>query len=561
MPARPLPIQLTQPDGTNITLQVVGDEHYHCFDDRGFTVVLSAGNYSYATLDLQGRLAPSEYLVGHSDPLAIGLTPGLRPSPYFLQALRSAWTEVSESKGPRHGVRLSRESRRESVKNLVVLCRFKDHTLQEHTRPSQDFEVLWNRAGGDPILAPAGSVNDWMLANSFGQMELNSTVTTWLTLPHNESYYTQGLDGFGAFPTNVQGMVRDALDAADLLVNFGDFDDDDDGYVDCISIIHSGYGAESGGGGGYWVWSHQWVLNGLEGGEWTSRSSNSNGEPVKVFAYHSEAALRGVEGTEISSIGLLVHETMHFFGLEDLYDTSGGGEGIGSYGVMANSWGFDGEGDFPGYLSAWSKIQLGWITPTVISSPGQYCLNQAETHPEVYRIDRGFPPGEYLLVENRQPCGFDSRLPQGGLCIWHVDEAKGDNQDQGYPGQAGWPQNGNHYRVALLQADGYHDLEKGRNRGDAGDVYHAGGKDRISLSTSPSTNSYQNGQSNITYSMIGRISSASHEMTFTYVIEDEDCHDSYARCTYYAHIMNKCEGDPRWMMENCPKVCGLCSGL
>ena len=70
--------------------------------------------------------------------------------------------------------------------------------------------------------------------------------------------------------------------------------------------------------------------------------------------------------------------------------------------------------------------------------------------------------------------------------------------------------------MALLQADGAYDLERGVNRGDAGDVYHANGASALHRLTVPSTASYQHGQMNPTQNRISAISSSGPTMTFTY---------------------------------------------
>ncbi len=139
---------------------------------------------------------------------------------------------------------------------------------------------------------------------------------------------------------------------------------------------------------------------------------------------------------------------------------------------MSDSWGVDGSQRYPPMLSSWSKIELGWVTPTVLIAKGDYELRQSWQYPEVHKIELNSPE-EYLLIENRQPGSYDSLLPIGGLAIWKVDESMFyySNSLEGYPGQPGWPGNGKHYFVALLQADGRYDLEKGHNRGDYSDLF------------------------------------------------------------------------------------------
>ena len=337
------------------------------------------------------------------------------------------------------------------VKNLVILCEFKDHKASpdSYTRPQADYDTFFNSVVPAVPQAPSGSVRDYFLQNSYGAMTLDSSVVAWVTLPQNEVYYSDGEGGMGAWPNNSQRMIRDALDLVDLTVDFGDFDTDNDGYVDAIDFIHSGYDAAWTGDEDH-IWSHLTRLNRPNGvnREWTSADENEDEENVKVDLYHTEAALRGASGNAICPIVTTLHETGHYFGLPDLYDTDKSSKGIGSWGLMGGKPFYTDEsdiGDNPSHLCAWSKIQFGWITPAVAAASGSYTLRQAETHPDVLKISSGYPENEYLLIENRQPAGFESKIPQGGLAVWHIDDTKGTidgndvNDDEGYPGQEGWP--------------------------------------------------------------------------------------------------------------------------
>lgn len=69
---------------------------------------------------------------------------------------------------------------------------------------------------------------------------------------------------------------------------------------------------------------------------------------------------------ENGGLGVFAHEYGHDLGLPDLYDTTYSGENsVGFWSLMsAGSWlgtGKDSIGDMPGDMTAWDKLQLGWL--------------------------------------------------------------------------------------------------------------------------------------------------------------------------------------------------------
>jgi hypothetical protein len=158
-----------------------------------------------------------------------------------------------------------------------------------------------------------------------------------------------------------------------------------------------------------------------------------------------------------------------------------------------------------------------------ITESGTYSLEQSYSSNKVYVIRKGFPEGEYLIVENRQEEGYDHGLSQPGLAIYHIDEYASDVSS--YPGHYKFPKD--HYRVSLLQGDGEYDLERMAEEGDSGDLFHHGrfpgiGPDGVFLqdgSTSaaykyPNTNSYQGGEEKPSGVVIADISVPDTVMTF-----------------------------------------------
>lgn len=158
----------------------------------------------------------------------------------------------------------------------------------------------------------------------------------------------------------------------------------------------------------------------------------------------------------------------------------------------------------------------------ITDDTGTYELEQSHTSNKVYVIRRGYPDGEYLIVENRQEVGYDQGLSQAGLAIYHVDEAA--NNVGSYPGHYRFPKD--HYRVSLLQGDGRYDLERMDEEGDSGDLFHAGrfsgiGPEGVILTDGslsgypyPNTNSYQGDEEKPSGVTISGVSVPDKIMTF-----------------------------------------------
>uniref|UniRef100_A0A7S4DB36 SMB domain-containing protein n=1 Tax=Heterosigma akashiwo TaxID=2829 RepID=A0A7S4DB36_HETAK len=262
------------------------------------------------------------------------------------------------------------------------------------------------------------------------------------------------------------------------------------------------YGAEYGGYDSYGtyyddrVWSHKWLIfddDNYYYDPWVGA------EGVYVEDYHIESALAGVSGGNVSAVGVPAHETAHFLGLPDLYDTDYSSSGIDTWGLMANSWGWDYTGELPPSLSGWSKVELGWINVWELNSTWFNNSDKITTYvdeihdpwwPYVMKVAFPYTPGEYLLLEYRMALENDRGQPADGLLVWHIDETVENNDDEGYYGDGTFPSS--HYQVALIQADGAFDLEQGYSA-DSGDVFIEGDRLFNSLEAHPSSMGYLGG--------------------------------------------------------------------
>ncbi|UCH09750.1 MAG: M6 family metalloprotease domain-containing protein, partial [Fidelibacterota bacterium] len=210
-----------------------------------------------------------------------------------------------------------------AYKALVILVDFSDQVSQV---AAAEFDTL--------IFDPApGTLWDYYQDVSYGTLDivtvnLPSTIG-WIRADSAYSYYVDGQNGFGDYPRNAQRLAEDVVNAANSLVDFSQYDNDGDTFVDALFIVHTGPGAEY-TWSDYDIWSHAWVTN-----------SDILLDGVYVRHYSMEPEYWQAPGD--MTIGVYAHEMGHaVFGLPDLYDYDEYPDdsfGLGAWSLMAGgSW-------------------------------------------------------------------------------------------------------------------------------------------------------------------------------------------------------------------------------
>ena len=364
-------------------------------------------------------------------------------------------------------------------RTLAILVDFSDKTSQVS---ASYFDTLVFGTSG------TATVNRFYDEASYGLLDIVTlnlpSSMGWQRVPQTLAYYAAGQDCIdGVYPHNCQKLAEDVTALVNPIVDFSQYDNDGDGFVDTVFIIHSGQGAEFTGNHND-IWSHSW---------WTLTEPLYDGVRVGSYTTEPEYFLAPGDMTH----GVFSHELGHALGLPDLYDIDNSSEGIGDWSLMSGgSWnGPSNMGASPAQLDAWSRVFLGFNDAVNVSGTDQTIDLPSVVSTQsgsIYRLD-GANSNEYWLLENRQKTGSDAYLPAAGLLIWHIDNAVVGSNDTECLQQNNWlcAGNNNHFRVALEQADGLYQLENNVNQGNGGDPYPGTTNNRtFSFATNPNSSSY-----------------------------------------------------------------------
>ena len=138
------------------------------------------------------------------------------------------------------------------LKTLVVLVAWEDQQDRIGWVSRDDVDRLWNGMGTDDII-PTGSVKTYTERQAYGAVNFEADVIDWLVTDNTEAYYADKRSGMpknGDREPHLRTAFHHVLEQMDAQ-NFpwGDYDSDQDGIIDSVQFLHSGYGAEIGGTG------------------------------------------------------------------------------------------------------------------------------------------------------------------------------------------------------------------------------------------------------------------------------------------------------------------------
>ncbi len=486
IPAVPTPVTLTQPDGSTIQAFHRGDERAAWFEtEAGYSIVRDQTDTWVFAVGVNGQ----------------NLIPGSEPA---SNNMLSPTSRSAVEKHLKPEVKLNiRNYEKLDLQSVVgdtfhiplILIQFPDHQAIYSDSALNDVMNLEGYGHLDNI--GSGSFIDFYHEISYGQFNPVHHVMYWIDAPQNHDYYAYDEpEGY----SRVLELVRAAVDTMEAHgVDWSIYDNNNDGTLDALNLIHAGPGAEEGDHSN--IWSHKWYLS--AGGHQVTY----DGVQIDGYSMNPE-----IQNDNIVAIGVLAHEFGHALGLPDLYDTDYTSSGSGRLALMASgSWGTSYNTPwYPSAMNAWSKAELGWVN-TVLLSDDQagVAVEQSFSNNTIYRVDHPEDDSEYWLIENRAKVGTDQKMPSPGLLLWHIDTEK----------TSGWSVNNDepHYGVGLEQADGLFELEN-NGSSDGGDPYPGLTDNReFSNQTTPSSVSYYYFPSMIS---IENISDPDSVMTFDLTFQE-----------------------------------------
>lgn len=299
--------------------------------------------------------------------------------------------------------------------------------------PVSHFDTILNGTGADNEI----SARQYFKDMSNGSLTIQFDFFGPVKVPNAWNYYGQNVNNGDA---HLGEFIHDAVAAAvdqNASTDFSKYDNNGDGMVDAVIVVHQGPGEESGADAST-IWSCMWSLS-------SANAYGDGGGPVTAGSvtfdvFTAEPEYITNEGD--MTIGVFCHETGHVLGLPDLYDTSGETNGVGIWSIMAaGSWcsadgyNYTSDGSRPAPLLGWERARLGWAA--VVDSTGSVAVDDIESTHQAHmvKLKTATPTNDpnamaqYFLLEGKNASSESSAstsrrwyVPGTGILVTQIHE-------------------------------------------------------------------------------------------------------------------------------------------
>lgn len=432
--AESIPVQVRQADGSVITVILRGDEHINWYTTLDGVLLVQGvdNNYYIGKVEKSGNLIATQQLAHEAltrSQAERNLIAKQDKEKFFAyvnkiaEESENAYNNSPLTRGPivdtgYRGVPYFPHTG--SPKVLVILAEFQDTTFTIQDTKKVFTNYLMNEGHFSDTRYGQNQnykgVRGYFKDCSYGKFTPEFNVVGPVKLPKEQTYYGEGDD-------NIKALMEDACSAIDNIVNFADYDANNDGMVDLVYVIYAGHSANVTRNKITDIWPKSGTVN---------ISNTFDGKSIRRFGVSNELA--GLENKAkdketINGIGLFCHEFSHTLGLPDIYAYKTPAEDQDDQGM--EYWDLmDGgpsvyNGMIPPSYLAWEREVMGWME---IDELKDNCdienLKTIDNGGKAYKIVNPNNSNEYIVLQSMQKGAWNQGWGDGtygkGLLAYRV---------------------------------------------------------------------------------------------------------------------------------------------
>ena len=461
--AESIPVQVRQADGSVITVILRGDEHINWYTTLdGVLLVQGAdNNYYIGKVEKSGNLIATQQLAHEAltrSQVERNLIAKQDKDKFFAyvnkvaEESENAYDNSPLTRGPiidsgYNGVPYFPHTG--SPKALVILAEFQDttFTIQDTKKVFTNYLMNENHFSDKRYNQDQNykGVRGYFKDCSYGKFTPVFDVVGPIKLPKAHAVYGAGND-------RMDLLLADACAAVDGMVNFADYDANNDGIVDLVYVIYAGHSANTSGNKDTNIWPKSGTI---------TISNKFDGKSIRRYGVSNE--LNGSEKTsknnkKINGIGLFCHEFSHTLGLPDIYAYNTDAEnqdnqGMEYWDIMDGGTGIRG-GRVPASYLAWEREVMGWMNIDELKNDITINnLKSIDNGGKAYKIVNPKNSNEYIVLQSIQKGawnqGWGDNTYGKGLFAYRISYKSGKVNIFDYPNNLkGKP------RVIPIPADG-----------------------------------------------------------------------------------------------------------